>query len=412
MRRGKNVLFISYDGLTDPLGQSQVIPYLTGLTRYGYEFTIISCDKKENYKAHSAQVHTSLAKFPVRWISLPYHKSPPVLSSMLDLYRIKQTIRKLQVEDHFDCVHTRPGIPTLAALWMKKKYGTLFVNDIRGFWADERVDGNMWNLKNPLYKQVYRFFKMHEAECLEKADHNICLTHAAKKEILSWQNKNPQIKIDVIPCSADLSLFDPSKVVVERQYNLRQKLKIDPNDMVITYLGSIGGWYFVDEMMRFFKILSGIIPTAKFLFISPHRHEQIREAAMKESIPLEKIIIASAQRNEVPALLALSSFSIFFIRPCYSKISSSPTKHGEIMAMGIPVISNGGVGDVKEIVEKYKSGFIVPDFSDESFTNLVAEIKLSPGLCTQNIRAGAEEVYNLKNAIESYREVYDSLMKS
>ena len=81
------------------------------------------------------------------------------------------------------------------------------------------------------------------------------------------------------------------------------------------------------------------------------------------------------------------------------------------MAMGIPVISNGGVGDVKEIVEKYKSGFIVPDFSDESFTKAVAEIKQSPVFCKQNIRAGAEEVYNLKNAIESYRKVYDSLMK-
>ncbi|MEI9956314.1 MAG: hypothetical protein WDM90_08440 [Ferruginibacter sp.] len=50
----------------------------------------------------------------------------------------------------------------------------------------------------------------------------------------------------------------------------------------------------------------------------------------------------------MPLLLSLSQFSVFFIKPCYSKQSSSPTKHGEIMAMGIPLITNSGVGDVEK----------------------------------------------------------------
>ena len=45
----KKILFISYDGMTDPLGQSQVIPYLSGLTKFGYGFTILSCDKPEKF---------------------------------------------------------------------------------------------------------------------------------------------------------------------------------------------------------------------------------------------------------------------------------------------------------------------------------------------------------------------------
>ena len=44
------VLYISYDGMTDSLGQSQVIPYLKGLSKKGYQFTIISCEKKENFE--------------------------------------------------------------------------------------------------------------------------------------------------------------------------------------------------------------------------------------------------------------------------------------------------------------------------------------------------------------------------
>jgi len=50
------VLYISYDGMTDPLGQSQVIPYLAGLSKRNYSFTLISCEKKENYTANKEKI--------------------------------------------------------------------------------------------------------------------------------------------------------------------------------------------------------------------------------------------------------------------------------------------------------------------------------------------------------------------
>ena len=133
----KNILFISYDGMTDPLGQSQVIPYLKGLTKYGYHFTILSCDKADKYRASKNYVENLLSGFPVNWVSIPYHKNPPVLSSVFDYFRLKQKAKQLHRQVHFDMVHTRPGVPTLVALWMKKKYGFRFMNDVRGFWADE-----------------------------------------------------------------------------------------------------------------------------------------------------------------------------------------------------------------------------------------------------------------------------------
>lgn len=412
MAATNNVLFISYDGMTDPLGQSQVIPYLAGLTRYGYEFTIISCDKQGNYNAHKKEVLDLIEKYPIKWRSIPYHKNPPVLSSVYDLYQIKKEIRKLQKKNHFDMVHTRPGLPTLAALWMKKKYGTRFLNDIRGFWADERVDGGMWNLKSPLYKRVYSFFKNHESESLEKADYNVCLTQAARKEILSWKKiSNQPVKIEVIPCSADLELFNPDKIDDESKAEWARKLKIKSDDFVISYLGSIGGWYLAKEMMHFFKLLLEKIPNAKLLFISPHRHDQIKKAAISAGVPLENLIITKAKRNEVPMLLSFSSYSLFFIKPCYSKLSSSPTKHGEIMGMGIPVITNSGVGDVKEIVLKYNAGFIADNFSDDSFKRIIDEIESNPGFSKENIIAGAREIYSLQNAVQSYKKIYDLVVR-
>ena len=91
----KNILFISYDGMTDPLGQSQVIPYLAGLTKHGYQFTILSCEKPERYDSHKNDVENLLKSFPIKWVPIPYHKKPPVLSSVYDVMKLKRKAKQL-----------------------------------------------------------------------------------------------------------------------------------------------------------------------------------------------------------------------------------------------------------------------------------------------------------------------------
>lgn len=411
MAEKKKILFISYDGLTDPLGQSQVIPYLAGLTKYGYEFTILSCDKPGLFLNNKDYVERLLQPFPIKWASIPYHKDPPVFSSMYDVSRLKKKAKQLHLQERFDMVHTRPGVPTLVALWLIKRYPVKFLNDVRGFWADERVDGGMWNLKNPLFRMIYRFFKRHEFECIEKASYTTCLTWRARTEMHSWNNIPGQpVPIEVIPCSADLALFDPGAIDPGLKEKFRKELNINNTDLIISYLGSIGGWYLTGEMMQFCKIVLSKIPQIKFLFISPHRHEVIAETAMKYGIPADRIIVKKGMRHEVPALLSFSNYSLFFIKPCYSKISSSPTKHGEIMAMGIPIITNAGVGDVEEITTRYNAGIVLPSLNEKEYEKAASMIAEGITFNNEQIRAGAKEYYNLETAIQKYRSVYKKIL--
>ena len=122
----KNILFISYDGMTDPLGQSQVIPYLIGLTRYGYQFTILSCEKQERFTLHKTEVEDLLKPYSIKWVSILYHKQPPVFSSIYDVYQLKKKAKQLHAKEKFDMVHTRPGIPALIGVWVKKTFGLKF----------------------------------------------------------------------------------------------------------------------------------------------------------------------------------------------------------------------------------------------------------------------------------------------
>ena len=405
-----NILFISYDGMTDPLGQSQVIPYLAGLTKFGYHFTILSCEKPEKYILHKKEIESLLERFSITWVPIKYHKEPAVFSTIYDVYHLKKKARKLHSKEKFDMVHTRAGIPALVGLWLKKKYGISFLNDVREFYSDSRVEGRIWNTDKFFYKKIYLFFKQREKDEIHLSDGIVCLTHAAENIIKKWPEYNKEIPLWVIPCSVDMSLFDPEKIDNSQKIKLKNELKIEDEDFIFCYLGSIGSWYLTDEMMQFFKIISDKIPNTKFLFISPAEHKTIIATANKFGLKENKLIIKKANRNEVPALLSLCRYSVFFIKPCYSKKSSSPTKHGEIMAMGIPVITNSGVGDVAEIVEKYHSGIVLKELKDREFKSSAELICEGNNFDQNEIRKGAKEFYNLDNAIEKYREIYTRIL--
>ncbi len=406
----KKVLFISYDGMTDPLGQSQVIPYLRGLSKAGYKIFLISCEKEQVYHQNKNYIQELLDKSNISWIPLNYTKNPPVISTLLDVLKMRRAAKKLHKAEGIDMVHTRAGVPALIGLWMKKTMGVKFLNDIREFYADSRVEGGMWNIKNQVYKSIYNFFAKKESEAVTQSDGIVCLTYAAEKIIKGWPEYKPAIPLEVIPCSADLELFDPEKIDEKEKAALKSELGITENDFVISYLGSIGGWYLAAEMLQFCKLLNNRVPAAKFLFISPHRHDEIRAIAAQYQIPADRVAVKKASRLQVPALLSLSSYSIFFIKSCYSKQSSSPTKHGEIMAMGIPVITNSGVGDVAAIVQTCKSGIVINEFTDEGLETAVNEVINNINYDSVAIRKGATEFYALENAIEKYCRIYRSIL--
>ena len=402
------VLYISYDGMTDSLGQSQVIPYLIGLSKKGYVFTLMSCEKEENFTQHKNKIQSILDANNIIWKPIAYTKKPPVLSTVYDEYRLKKLAFQLHKETNFSIVHCRSYIAALVGLQLKQKYGVKFVFDMRGLWADERVDGKLWNLNNPVFKTVYNYFKKKEKQFLEHADYTISLTFNAKNEIHSWKKiTNNPINIQVIPCCADIDLFDKKKIEEDKLSAFKHELNINKDDFILLYLGSIGTWYMLDEMMEFFSVLNQKNKNAKFLFVTKDEHQRILKTAEKYDVH-NSIIIRGGNRDEIPYLIALSHYSLFFILPSYSKKASSPTKQGEIMAMGIPIICNTNVGDTDKIVTDYNSGILVNEFKVASYQNAIN--KMETTFNEQQIIAGAKDYFSLESGVEKYAAVYNAIL--
>lgn len=407
----KNILYISYDGMTDPLGQSQVLPYICGLSAQGYSFTLISCEKPDRYESNKEDIEKICTDNGIDWRPLMYHKSPPILSTVWDVNQIQKLAYRLEEEKSFCLVHCRGYISALIGLGMKRRYGTKFLFDMRGLWADEKVDAGAWRLENPIYKLVYRFFKKKEKEFFLNADHTISLTQRGKKEILSWDYMHGKIdNIEVIPCCADMDLFDFNKLDSNSVQGWKNKLQISDTDFIVSYLGSIGTWYMLEEMLDFFKVVKTKWTNAKFLFITHDEHEKIREAARSRNI-LSDIILQPAQRKEVPEILSLSAFSIFFIRPSYSKIASSPTKQAEIMAMGIPLICNEGVGDTDTIVKSNLVGVTISDLNQSNYMKLIEDFDYTL-YNKEKVRMSALNSFGLENGVGKYNSVYLKILSA
>lgn len=404
-----SILYTSYDGLTDSLGQSQILPYLIGLSqKEGYRFHIISCEKAQRFEQDKAKILSITKAAGIEWHPMPYTKKPPILSTVFDLVKMYFLAKKIVRQNNIKLVHSRSIVSALVGFKIAKKFNLKFIYDMRGFYADERVDGNLWNIKNPLFNVIYKYFKSKETQCINESDYSVCLTHAGKSELYRWENVKPDAKIDVIPCCADLNVFNPANVSASIVDEFRELLQLKKEDIVLTYLGSLGTWYMLDEMLIFFKSFLQQFPNASFLFINKDDEPYIRNRAAHFNIE-DKIKIKGASREEVPVLLSLSTYSIFFIKPSYSKIASSPTKQGEIMAMGIPLICNDKVGDTSDIVRKYHAGVVVTDVQKQDFTAEVVALKTASINITE-IQQGAREIFSLKEGIEMYARLYRKVL--
>jgi len=379
--------------MTDHLGQSQVLPYIINLTKENYNFHLISFEKSARYFTNKSLIKKICLDNNIEWHPIKYTKTPPIFSTLWDMAKLNQKIKILGRKNVFDMIHCRSYIPAIFGLKYKRKWNIKLLFDMRGLWADERVDGELWSLKNPIFKIVYNYFKNKEKQFLIHSDHTISLTHNGKNELLLNQDKNDYAPISVIPCCADTSLFEIKKRTTDQ--------------FTVGYLGSLGTWYMLDEMLVFFKRILEIYPEALFHFLTKEPASLIYDKAKELDISRSHFLIEESSRNNIPIKTKNWNFSFIFIIPSYSKKFSSPTKQGELMAMGIPIICNEGVGDVDKIVIKFNSGVII---STNEIANLNIQDILQKSFEKEQIRKGGIEYFSLKKGVKMYLKIYDKLL--
>ncbi len=390
------VLFMTYTGLLEPLGQSQVLAYQERLAA-DHRVHIVSFEQAEDLAdvAKVAAVRKRVEEAGVVWHPLRYHKRWSLLSTAWDIAVGTWTGWRIARRERIDIVHARSYVPAAMGVLLKRLTAAKLLFDMRGFWVDERVDGGLW----PRNGFLYRVGKWFEQAFLIHADHIISLTRAAASEIQSFeflQDRTPEIS--VIPTCADLIRFAPCS-------------SIDKGRFILGYVGSAGTWYKFDAAVEAFKQCRKHRPDALFRILNRGSHDYIRQRLAALDVDMSCVELRGAEHSEVPSLMAAMDAGVFFYKPSYSRVACAPTKLGEFLGCGVPCLSNEGVGDMAAILREDHCGVAISGFdASEIAAGIDALLALvaDPGTRDRCVQAAARH-FSLEEGVRRYRGVYRAL---
>lgn len=407
---GRSVLFISYNGMLDPLGQSQVIPYLRELSRKGVRFTLLSFERDAAFEpegvARCETLRQQLSKDNIEWHWLRYHKKPTLPATVYDVLAGIRYARRLVRRNRIEMVHARAHIPATIALSLKKTFGLKMIFDVRGLMAEEYADAGHWKKESV----PYRLTKRMERRFFAASDGVVTLTEAIWPIIKEWDGlRGRRVAHEIIPCCADLERFRFDSKLRDMR---REELGLQES-FVLVYSGSIGGWYLTEEMADFFAALLKVRKDAHFLWLTPSDHDRIHAMMKARALSEQDYTILSSAPIDVPSYLSAADAGLAFIKPCFSKLASSPTKTAEYLACELPIIINAGVGDSDLLVTKEKVGALVGDFNEQEYCRAAAEVfdllADREGI-RRHTRSVAERLFNVRGVgLERYARLYDNV---
>lgn len=403
------VLYICYFWLDEPLVQTQVLPYLREIQKDGGRVSLLTFEK-ENLSSEQAEANRKrLADLGITWHYLRYHKTPSVPATLFDSLNGARIVRRLIKTEKFDILHGRVHLPTLMAALARKfsQHKPKILFDIRGFFPEEYTDAGVW----PEGGWVYRSAKRIERWLLREANGFVVLTEKAR-DILFPESKQTGVDkferpVEVIPCCVDLKRFDA--ISNESRVDMRRQLGIDDR-FVIAYVGSFGGWYLTDEMFDFFRAAREVDPSVFIMVLTQRDKAMAIDKLITAGFTESDVFVDSVSPDEIPQYLSAADAGLSFIKRCYSKQSSSPTKNAEYLAAGLPIIANLGVGDVDAQITDHSVGVIVERLDRECYLDALKRLK-ELGDIREHCRQTAKTVFDLETVGGiRYRRLYERIL--
>lgn len=373
------VFYVSYDGIEEPLGASQVLAYLRRLST-DFQITLISFEKS---RRPSASLRAELETLCIEWHPLRYHRRPPVLSTMLDVFRGRRELaRAARRYGAPDIVHVRSYVAALMATLIRRRIGGEFVFDMRGFWADERVEGGIW----PAGGVLYRVAKRWERRFLIEADAIVTLTYASIPQIRKW-TPGRDVPIEVIPTCVDLTRF------------LVRPARSDGPRAV--WSGSIGTWYRFD-------LAAPVAAALGYPLTVITRQPDVARDVLDGS----PATISSVPPEQVPGQLYAGDVGLCLILSSFSKVASAPTRFAEYLASGMPVVATPGTGDLEVIIEQEGVGTVLRGEDQGSLAEAAArirEIAMDPQT-RERCRSVASQRFDVNTGASAYAALYRRLV--
>lgn len=389
-------IYLTRNGLLEPLGQSQVLAYLRGLSD-GYRITLITYEKAEDRAdgARMAAMRAECERLGIRWLPQHFRSQPKVIAPALSMLRMVWLLWRETRRTRARLIHARSYIPAAVALVVSRLTGVPFIFDMRALWPEELITAGRLSRGSGLHRAIVAA----ERACLARAGAVVSLTEAALHHLARiYPDEMRRQTTAVIPTCADLARFVPGAA--------------PPETRVIGCLGTVlSGWFRLDWLASFLDVAAARDPAARFELTTLDDPAAVRAALDPAGRLGERLSIAGSPPDKVQTVLQRQTASVMFFTDGLSKLGSSPTRMGEILGCGMPVVANDGVGDVAAIVRKHRVGVLAAsparEAMAEAWDGLLA-LLAEPDIAAR-CRAAAEEVFSLEAGTRAYAALYREL---
>ena len=387
-------LYFSYDGLLDPLGQSQIVPYISAISAAGHSLTIVSYEKVERSKEKIKLMERKLQKIGVNWVRLEFRSGKfwaikRLISGVL-------LIRKLCSDLQPDFIHLRGFVPSV--IFQLSRSTVPFLYDFRGFALGEWVDIGKINPSSLLHRVLNRLDK----KAVKSASGLVVLEESAKR-LLQETYDVPNVPLKVIRTCTDVKRYTKRK-------NVHKK---ESSALRFVFLGGARFPYRPDLALMLIENLIEHGVDCNIDFINEGDRGFIEKTIDLTSIPKEKVRILGCEHSEIPDILATYDCGIVMVESSHWRRVCSPTKMGEYLAGGLPVLSLEGIDAIDELSERttcvatVSHEELLGHFQEGRVKQVVSFIR-SMGV-TQKCQILALDEFDLELAGKLYVELYSEM---
>jgi hypothetical protein len=368
-----DLTYITIDSLSEGVGSSQITPLISLLANAGMKISLISYEKS-NPGSEMTRYFKSIG---VEWNVRDFGQNG-LMGGIARLNNLRQEVPKTNL------IHARSDIPAVSAI-ASQQAPVLW--DVRSLWADQKImiqKSHFSTISYPLYRGL-------ESIAATKSLGMSTLTSAVVPILEQRHKVLPHLRT-VVTTAVDLNRFQLSSVL--------------PSKVRALFSGTFNDYYDLDLSRLFMQEFQKQVPTE--IHWARPSESQRSEIGVGESSILVGTQIGMAE------MIPSYSFgvSICKLDAGPSLTAAMPTKIGEFLACGRPVVVNKGLGDMDEFLKEYDSGVIL----DGTPRNLVESAsKLSSLLLDpetpMRCRALAEKHFNMEEGSIKYLDLYSRMLK-
>jgi len=396
-RRGR-VTHVSLDGLSTPLGESQVLAVSERLQAMGWECTILSLEPEPADTDAFDRLDARMALSGVRWQHRPYRRGRS--GAVQNVLSMTAMIRG--VWGRTDVVHCRSYFgaffPAAADI-----FGSIpYVFDTRGYWVDEKIEAGRW-FQDLASRAIARRV---ERELYERASGVVTLTELAAEDVRNGRfgRRHPRERTICIPTCVDYTKFtiDPGRA---------------PHDFltdgsIVAYVGSLNPSYEYRKSLDLVASTLNRVPEAKFLALTSQVSD-MNALADEFAIPTSRRLITNVAHDQIHLWLPWIDFGLtLLVNPNEAKRGSMPTKLGEFFATGVAPIGHGANTEVTDWVNRAGSGIVLDDLSSDSLERAVDFIAggVPEAQALLRARLAAEEHFSLNSGAARYDALFRDVL--